>query len=114
MAKALKARLLVYAASPLWNGGFPFPNWQNTNFETPGYGKALVSYTYDPQKWVRAKQACEEAISFATSEGGNALYTNEEAYVREDLELPFVPGVNKKYCRRESFPKEGNANALPY
>jgi len=106
MAKALKARLLLYAASPLWNGSFPFPNWQNTNFETPGYGKALVSYTYDPQKWVRAKQACEEAISFATSEGGNALYTNEEAYVREDLELPFVPGVNKNTAEGKAFLKK--------
>lgn len=49
MAKALKARLLVYAASPLWNGKFPYPQWKNKNFETPGYGYDLVSLTYDPK-----------------------------------------------------------------
>jgi ATP-binding cassette subfamily F protein 3 len=54
IAKAVKARLLLYAASPLWNGSFPYPNWQNENFETPGYGKALVSNTYDKSKWERA------------------------------------------------------------
>ena len=58
-ALALKSRVLLYAASPLWNGEFPWPNWQNTNYETPGYGKELVSYTFDLQKWYRAKEATE-------------------------------------------------------
>ena len=63
IAKALKARVLMYAASPLWNGSFPYPEWQNKNFETPGYGKELVSKTYSREKWVRAQKACEEAVN---------------------------------------------------
>ena len=55
MAKALKARLLVYAASPLFNGSFPYKDWENTNFETPGYGKELISLKYDRKKWEVAK-----------------------------------------------------------
>ena len=47
---ALKSRLLVYAASPLWNGSFPFPEWRNTNYQTPGYGYELVSHTFDLEK----------------------------------------------------------------
>lgn len=35
MAKALKARVLMYAASPLWNGQFPFSSWKN-KVNTPG------------------------------------------------------------------------------
>lgn len=28
IAKAVKARLLLYAASDLWNGKFPYPDWK--------------------------------------------------------------------------------------
>src|SRR5699024_3597839 len=35
-ALALRGRALLYAASPLWNGKFPYPDWKNTNYETPG------------------------------------------------------------------------------
>lgn len=72
-ALALKARLLVYAASDLWNGGFPDRNWKNTKFETPGYGYELVSHTYDEGKWERALKACNEAITHATTLGGHKL-----------------------------------------
>ncbi|MDO5607357.1 MAG: RagB/SusD family nutrient uptake outer membrane protein [Capnocytophaga sp.] len=106
IAKALKARLLVYAASPLWNGSFPYPQWKNKNFETPGYGYDLVSLTYDRNKWERAKVACEEALSFATSQGGHALYTDEEAYARESVPLPFVPGVNANTTEGLAFLKK--------
>ena len=72
-ALALKARLLVYAASDLWNVGFPDRNWKNTKFETPGYGYELVSHTYDEGKWERALKACNEAITHATTLGGHKL-----------------------------------------
>ena len=69
MAKALKARVLMYAASPLWNGSFVYPNWRNTNYETPGYGMELVSNKYDPAKWERALTACKEALTAAEAAG---------------------------------------------
>ena len=99
IAKAVKARLLLYAASPLWNGSFPYPNWQNENFETPGYGKALVSNTYD-----RALAACQEALTLATTSGDRELYDDDEYYSRQSLNLPFVPGVadvedNKEFLK---------------
>lgn len=106
IAKSLKARLLVYAASPLWNGDFPFPEWKNVNYETPGYGKELVSLKYDPQKWVRAQKACQDALSSALNEGRIALYTDEELYKRESLELPYVPGVSADTEEGEAFLKK--------
>ncbi len=70
VCKALKARLLLYAASDLYNGKFPsaFKNWAdhgNTNYETPGYGNALISTTYSQEKWQRALIACREALDLA-------------------------------------------------
>lgn len=105
MAKALKARLLVYAASPLWNGSFPYPGWENTRFETPGYGKALVSYQYDRAKWERAEAACQDALAIADG-NGVALYTDEAAYERHGLSLPFVPGRNPSKEEDKAFLKK--------
>lgn len=65
IAKAMKARLLLLAASDLFNGKFPYPEWRNVNYETPGYGKELVSNTYDRQKWEDAFKATSEAIELA-------------------------------------------------
>ena len=69
ICKALKARVLLLAASPLYNGEFPFRSWRNDTYETPGYGKELVSLTYDRAKWERARKACEEAVTLAESNG---------------------------------------------
>lgn len=77
MCQAVKARMFLYAASPLFNGSFPYPTWENTNFETPGYGKELISRTYDASKWERARQANEELLQMAT-ENGFALYRDDD------------------------------------
>jgi len=105
IAKALKAKVLLYAASPLWNGSFPYPDWKNENFETPGYGLELVSKTYDSNKWVRAQKACEEALSAATA-AGHDLYRNEEKYVEQSLPLPYIPGVNTSTPEGLAFAKK--------
>lgn len=94
VAKAIKARMLLYAASPLWNGSFPFPDWKNKNFETPGYGKELVSLEYDPSKWERALAACKEALELAESEGGCSLMTLEQGESmrkKQDIDYPYLP-----------------------
>ena len=94
IAKAIKARLLLYAASPLWNGKFPYPTWKNVNFETPGYGKDLVSSTYDSKKWDRALTACDEALKLAEGAGKHQLYDDNEYYATQQLSLPYVPGLS--------------------
>lgn len=92
--RALKARTLLYAASPLWNGSFPYSNWMNS-VETPGYGYELVSNRRDESKWTRAKKACEEAVK-AAEDAGYKLYDNMDFYVTNGLkadELPDIPGL---------------------
>lgn len=97
IAKAIKARALLYAASPLWNGEFPYSDWPN-KVETPGYGKELVSKTYDKSKWERALTACNEAISAAEDEGFG-LFRDEELYTKSNVSLPYIPGMsdNEEY-----------------
>lgn len=100
IAKALKSRTLLYAASPLWNGSFPFPDWKNTSYETPGYGNELVSSKYDASKWQKALEAALDAIKEAENAGGHELFSRElgnqmAASVSGGLPLPFVPGVDE-------------------
>lgn len=93
IAKAVKARMLLYAASLLWNGGFPNANWKNETFETPGYGKELVSFTPDQEKWERALTASKDAIEWAEGEGGCGLMTTTESEViRNNQELKDLAG----------------------
>lgn len=92
IAKAIKARALVYAASPLWNGEFPYPNWTN-KVETPGYGTELVSRTYDSSKWERALTACNQALEAADAEGFE-LFRDESLYSSANISLPYIPGMS--------------------
>lgn len=71
-AKALKAKILVYAASPLFNGPLPAYASGYDHPEVLGYGN------YDAERWKRAADACQEAILSANS-AGHKLYTGSGA-----------------------------------
>ena len=97
IAKALKSRLLLYAASPLWNSdSSPFANWENKNFETPGYGKKLVHNSYDVTKWERARIASEDALNAALDAGFRLFTIDDSETIRrqQSINLPKVPGVD--------------------
>lgn len=103
ICKALKSRILLYAASPLWNGSFPHANWRNTRYQTPGYGYELVSKTYDREKWVRAREAAKEAISLAIGAGKRSFYTMELAEMQrkmEEVPLPDIPGTDEEFRKK--------------
>ncbi len=67
IALAMKAKVLVTSASPLFNG--------NTNYSAmiDSRGKQLFNQTEDKTKWVRAAQACKNAIDTCHL-AGLALY----------------------------------------
>ena len=68
MAAVLKARTLVLAASPLFNGNSDYANFVGSD------GEALISSTYSQEKWARAETACQEAIDIAHA-AGHGLFT---------------------------------------
>jgi hypothetical protein len=67
VALSIKARLLMMAASPLFNGN---PDYRN--FKGPD-GVVFFNPVYDPAKWQRASLACKEAID-ACHQAGAMLY----------------------------------------
>jgi hypothetical protein len=63
VAKAMKAKLLLYAASPLFNGNTDYKDFKGKD------GEQLINQTPDKNKWKRAMDAAKEAIRFAESHG---------------------------------------------
>lgn len=63
---ALKAKVLLYAASPLFNGNAFYSDFRNKN------GELLFNSTYDRNKWLLAAEAADKAAEMC-EEGGRAL-----------------------------------------
>lgn len=69
-ALSIKARLLVTAASPLFNGNTDYAGLKNKD------GKALFNTSYDVKKWIRATEACKVAVAAALASGVNLYHFN--------------------------------------
>jgi len=70
MCLAVRARMLLFAASPLVNGNPDYANHKNKD------GENLFSTTADKTKWAYAAQACKELIDAAEA-AGHKLYTEK-------------------------------------
>lgn len=70
IAMSIKAKILVTAASPMFNG--------NQNYQSLKDGRdiVLINQAYSADKWQRALLACEEAIS-VSHQAGHKLYRKE-------------------------------------
>ena len=116
-AMAIRARLLLYAASPQFNGGEQFKSLY-ADFKNPD-GTQLISTTYDPNKWVIAAQACKEAIDWAREPEANydlyeanvnslPNYPEPTDLTQRSLRFTFVdkdntPEVIWAFCKKESY-----------
>src|SRR5699024_4724859 len=85
IAKSIKARMLLYAASPLYNGGGKSNSSYYEGF-TNDDGTQLIPTEYDPEKWKRAANAAKDAIDAAESVGHTLFYgeDNVSADLPED------------------------------
>jgi len=111
ICKSIKARMLLYAASPLFNGNADFySNFKNHD------GTQLMNLSYDANKWKLAADACLDAIQSARAAGAD-LYTSSIA-----ASTPFQKAVNNyRYTMVDPWNKEliwgytdpqGNSNDL--
>ena len=67
---ALKAKALLYAASPLFNGNVFYSDFKNKN------GQLLFNSSYDRNKWLLAAEAADKAAEICAI-GDRDLYTEE-------------------------------------
>jgi hypothetical protein len=91
-ALALKAKMLLYAASPLFNGGGENPATAITQYLaqfTDKSGQHLMPSAYDPNKWVKAREAARVAVELAEQN-----YSLFDLVVNETNAYPDIPAVN--------------------
>lgn len=86
-AKAMKAKMLLYAASPLFNGNSSF----YADLKDKETGENLMPLTYDANKWVKARDAYREAIEAAEAAG----YTLFNSDVKTDNAYPDDPAQRR-------------------
>lgn len=97
-ALSYKARLLLYAASPLVNGNSDYVGFDNHD------GTPLMNTTYDPEKWKKAMEAAAEAISVAEKFNSELGRQNFMLYTSADSSLPDAERGHRNY--RDAFTKE--------
>lgn len=96
MCLAVRARLLLFAASPLVNGNTDYANYYNNK------GENVFNQTPDPQKWNRAATACKELIDLAHA-NGHALY---KEYNKDGSIDPFMSYQNMLFTTYNNGNKE--------
>ena len=73
IAASIKAKVLVWAASPLFNGNPDYVNFKDKD------GIQLVPTERDNSKWVRAAEAIKEAIDIS-EQNGHVLFQYQPVY----------------------------------
>lgn len=100
VALALKAKVLLWGASPLFNGNGDYPTFKNSG------GVHLINPVYDASKWEAAALACEEAIDAAHS-AGHALYE-----FNDDVSFPLSPERRQELVIRNTISSRQNKEQL--
>jgi len=101
IALALKAKILVTAASPLFNGNTDQSILKNRD------GKQLFNQTYSRVKWDSAMVACKKAIDLCT-QVGIQLYTFTPGITQANL----TPAIKTQMSIRNSFAEKWNTEII--
>ncbi|WP_312697764.1 RagB/SusD family nutrient uptake outer membrane protein, partial [Sphingobacterium mizutaii] len=80
VAEAVKSEILLFHASPLYNGNTAMSNWRNLD------GKQLINPTYDASRWQKAATQAKAAIDLA-ERNGKALFVKTGA---NDFETAYL------------------------
>ena len=95
MCLAVRARMLLFAASPLVNGNEWYAGFKNYD------GKFRFSQTYDPAKWKRAADANRELIEAAHAAGHDLV----REYNADGSIDPFMSCYNVFFLRGDQNPE---------
>lgn len=94
IALSLKAKVLVTAASPLFNGNSDQATLRNKD------GTLLFNATYDPEKWNTAVAACREAIAVCVEAGFKLYYYPTSALINLTDTIVTQLNLRNVFCER--------------
>ncbi|MBD1420889.1 RagB/SusD family nutrient uptake outer membrane protein [Sphingobacterium chuzhouense] len=98
VALALKARVLLYAASPLWNGNPDYARF------TDHEGLRLFPTAYDAEKWYRAYVAAKDCIDQTETGGYEIFRLNNSDPAKACQDLFLLPYNNEIFFARNIGP----------
>lgn len=105
---ALKAKVLVTAASPLFNGNPDYIGFSNKD------GMLLFNSTHDEDKWAKAADASKAAIEFAESQG-HKLYEYSPQFSQFNLSDTTLTQMSIRNAFNEKWNSEviwANTNSI--
>ena len=107
-ALAMRAKVLTYAASPLYNG-----NTEMADF-TDKTGRQLISQQYDERKWAVAAAAGKDFLDYNDQAGVYKIHTVDIRKTAEDTSYPttIIPPKCEPYSS-QNFP-DGWADIDPF
>lgn len=106
-ALMLKAKVLVLAASPLFNGNPDYTNFKDKR------GMQLISTQYDVTKWERAAKACKEAIESCEAANITLHQFRHEQFKLSDTtkyQMSLRNAVSQKWQNSELIWGNSNSN----
>lgn len=98
--RAVKAKLLLMAASPLFNGNPDYANFVDQD------GEPFFNPVNDPTKWERAAEAAKEAIDDAAKAGHDGLYYFDPAQSGFKLSDTSITQMSIRHAVCEKWNKE--------
>jgi hypothetical protein len=80
----IKAKVLVYRASPLFNGNTDYSDFFDHN------GEPFFNQTYNPEHWTEAAEACRQAVAYCEQTGYHRLYDTSDFVPTKPLSSEYL------------------------
>ncbi|MDR1223792.1 MAG: RagB/SusD family nutrient uptake outer membrane protein [Tannerella sp.] len=96
----LKAKVLVYRASPLFNGNTDYSDFRDHN------GEHFFNQTYNPDHWTQAAEACRQAVAYCEENRRHWLYDTDDIIPSKPLSPEYLRIQTLRGSVTEVFTKE--------
>jgi hypothetical protein len=106
----IKAKVLVYWASPLFNGNTDYNDFLDHN------GEHFFNQTYNSDRWTQAAEACKQAVVYCEENERHKLYDTADFVAAKPLSSEYLRIQTLRASVTENFTKEtiwsGTAHAV--
>ncbi|MDR0699814.1 MAG: RagB/SusD family nutrient uptake outer membrane protein [Tannerella sp.] len=105
----LKAKTLIYWASPLFNGNTDYNDFRDHN------GEPFFNQKYNPDRWTQAAEACKQTVAYCEENERHRLYDTTDFVLTKPLSPEYLLIQTLRSSVSEPFTKEivwGNGRGI--
>jgi hypothetical protein len=104
----IKAKVLVYWASPLFNGNTDYNDFRDHN------GEHFFNQTYNSERWTQAAEACKEAVAYCKENERHRLYDTADFIAAKPLSSEYLRIETLRSAVTENFNVETIWSGTPH